>query len=334
MATLFKRKGGCIWYVDYVYQGRRKRKSTRTSDRKLAELFLKDIEVKIAKDKFGFDDLSKKKILFEEFIVEYLNYSKAVKADKTYQIDSRVLNNFKDFVGNIQLIRITQKHAEDFKIKRLQEIEPVSVNIRIRQLKAAFEKAVKWGYIEKNPLKDVEQCKVKNKDIPKFLTKDEVLILLDTIPKCIFKNYILFCLYTGCRRGEALNLTWDDIDLKSGKVKFMITKTGKSRIIPINGALKNTLSKMERNGDKPFPFRKDFVTHKFKKYLRASGIKDHDSLKLHSLRHTFASHLVMSGVDLITVSKLLGHSSVRTTEMYAHLIPNHMISAVDRLNFN
>ena len=90
---------------------------------------------------------------------------------------------------------------------------------------------------------------------------------------------------------------------------------------------------MERNGEKLFPFTGDYVTHRFKKYVRASGIKSAESINLHSLRHTFASHLVMAGVDLITVSRLLGHYDIRITEMYAHLVPDHMKAAVERLQY-
>jgi integrase len=212
-------------------------------------------------------------------------------------------------------------------------LKPVSVNMEFRQLKAAFEKAVKWGHLPHNPFKGVDQCRVKNSNLPKFLTKEEVNNLLNSIPGGCFKNYILFCLYTGCRRGEALNLMWDDIDLEKGRVTFKITKSGKSRIIPFNGALKEVLSSMEKNGEKLFPFKKEFVTQKFKKVLKQSGNRNHQSLKLHSLRHTYASHLIMSGVDLLTVSKLLGHSTVRVTELYAHLVPDHMSASVERLSY-
>jgi integrase len=333
MAALFHRKGSDLWYVDFVYRSRRYRKSTETSDRKLAELFLKDIEVKIARDNLGFNELNRKEVPLSKFIEEYLEYSKAEKAEKTLEIDSRALNQFKKVHGDVQLSRVTSKHAEDFKIKRLQNLKPVSVNMELRQLKAAFEKAVRWGHIHSNPFKGVDQCRVKNSNLPKFLTKEEVNILLGTIPEGTFRSFVCFCLYTGCRRGEALNLTWDDIDMEQGKVTFRITKTGKSRIIPFNGILTLILGSMERTEDGPFPFQKSFVTHKFKDYLKAAGIKNYQSLKLHSLRHTFASHLIMSGVDLMTVSKLLGHSTVRTTELYAHLVPDHMRASIERLKF-
>jgi site-specific recombinase XerD len=90
---------------------------------------------------------------------------------------------------------------------------------------------------------------------------------------------------------------------------------------------------MDRKEENIFPFKSDFVTHKFKKYLIASGLKNCESLNVHSLRHTFASHLVMAGVDLYSVSKLLGHSSVKITETYAHLLPDHLKKPINLLHY-
>ena len=175
--------------------------------------------------------------------------------------------------------------------------------------------------------------KIKDSNYPKFFTREEVNILLDAIPEGNFKNLIQFYLYTGSRRNEALSLDWKEIDLEENKVILKETKSGDSRVVPFNGVLTGILKSMEQNGEKPFPFKPDYVTHKFKKYLRSTKIENKEELNVHSLRHTFASHLVMSGVDLYTVSKLLGHSSVKVTEMYAHLMPDHLKAAIDCLRY-
>jgi integrase len=332
MAALFTRKGSDLWYVDYVYRGQRYRRSTGTSDRKLAELSLKDIEVKIERDNLGFGEQKRKGVLLSKFIEEYLRYSKAEKAQNTYLLDARTLAQFKDLFGDIKLSEISYKHGEDFKIHLLQRMKPVSVNVFLKHFKSAFETAVRWEYILENPLRKVKQCKVKNANLPQFFEKIEINFLLDTIPDGDFKRFVLFCLYTGCRRNEALNLSWDDIDMVRGQVIFKITKSGKNRTVPLNGVLRKMFSSIPWEGDKPFPFQASFVTHKFKDYLRASGIKN-QSLKLHSLRHTFTSYLLMEGIDVLTVSKLLGHSSIRVTELYAHLVPDHQRASIERLDF-
>jgi integrase len=335
MATLrlHERDGGGIFFVDFRCQGKRYRTSTMTSDRKLAELFLKDIEVQIAKGKFGFGDLTKKEVTLKEFIEKLLKFSKATKAENTFLLDRYSLESFLKFIGNVQLRTITNEKIEEYKVHRLTVVKPTTINLEIRQMKAAFELSVKWGYIPQNPFKGIKQLKIKNSNFPKFLGKEEVRALLDSIPECDFKNLVNFYLYTGCRREEALNLRWEDIDMGEGKVIFRVTKSGLSRRVPFNGELSRILASMVKTGEKPFEFKGSFVTHKFKKYLRASGIDLNGSLRLHSLRHTYASHLAMAGVDLLTISKLLGHSSVKVTEMYAHLVPDHLKASVERLKY-
>jgi integrase len=335
MATLWRRKlkGGYIYYVDYMYNGKRYRESTKTDDGKLAELFLKDIEVKIARDNFGLEDLTNKKRRVKEFFDKYLKYSKANKAENTYLLDSYSLGNFENFTNNIQLGKVNANIVEEYKIKRLTEVKATSVNLEIRHLKAAFEKAVKWDFIQKNPFKEVKQIKIKGNNLPKYLSKEQVNTLLSTIPDGLFKNLILFYLYTGCRRGEALRLEWKDINMESERVTVGETKSGESRVIPINKELFKVLSSMDRNGNRLFPFNPWYVTHKFKQYIKRTKIPVWEQLTIHSLRHTFASHLVMDGTDLYSVSKLLGHSSVKVTEMYAHLAPDYLKVSINRLKF-
>ena len=164
-----------------------------------------------------------------------------------------------------------------------------------------------------------------------FETLDRKRILLsEFIQKYPTYSKAIKAKNTGARRNEALNMTWDDVDMKNGRITFRQTKSGKNRLVPFNGILTDVFRRMERTGEKPFPFLPDFVTKTFKKVVRESGVKD---LSVHSLRHTFASHMVMAGVDIKTVSELLGHSSVRVTETYAHLMPSHLKASVERLRY-
>jgi integrase len=120
-------------------------------------------------------------------------------------------------------------------------------------LKAAFNQAVKWELIPKNPFKEVKQIKVKYANIPKFLSKEEIKKLLDTIPAGQFRDLILFYIYTGCRRDEALDLTWNDIDLQRGAVRFVKTKSGE-RVLACNpdyrSPKKLKMDKKEERGKK------------------------------------------------------------------------------------
>jgi len=334
MAAIYKREGSDIWYVDYTYKGRRHRESTKTSDRKLAELHMKDLEVKIARGNLDLPEAVTRAQL-AKFKDEYLTYSKANKAHNTLLVDEHAFKVFGNVIGDPVLDSISPRAIEKFKIERLKHVKPSSVNVELKHLKSAFETARRWGYLRSNPFRDVQLLRVKEKEGIAFFQKPEIEELLRVIPEGLFRDLIKFYLYTGCRRNEALYLNRSDIDLDRKEVTFRGTKSGMNRTVPFNGVLSEVLERLPENGEQPFPFLPDFVTHRFKKYVLAMDLPEERKkiLCLHSLRHTYASHLVMAGVPLLTVSKLLGHSSVRVTEMYAHLVSDHIRSAVEMLNY-
>ncbi|MBI3814532.1 MAG: site-specific integrase [Nitrospinae bacterium] len=136
-------------------------------------------------------------------------------------------------------------------------------------------------------------------------------------------------------RHEILSLEREKhIDLRHGFILLDKTKNGERREIPINQTLRDTLQRIPRRLDSPYVFTDDNgkrfrdVRKSFASALRRAGIKD---FHFHDLRHTFASHLVMAGVDLTTVSRLLGHKDIKMTLRYAHLAPAHMHEAVQKI---
>jgi len=138
------------------------------------------------------------------------------------------------------------------------------------------------------------------------------------------------------RKEEILSLEWDKhIDLKHGFILLNKTKNGDRREIPINQTLRETLQGLVKHINSPYVFtdsegkRYQDVKRSFNSALKRAVIKD---FRFHDLRHTFASHLVMTGIDLTTVSRLLGHKNLTMTLRYSHLAPEHMVRAVDLLD--
>lgn len=140
------------------------------------------------------------------------------------------------------------------------------------------------------------------------------------------------------RKGEILSLKWDNVDLKHGFILLDRTKNGERREIPINNTLeahflnRNMIRRLDISyvfydpvNGKPY----QDVKRSFKTALRKAGIRD---FHFHDLRHTFASHLVMAGIDITTVKELLGHKTLTMTLRYAHLAPSHKVKAVDILD--
>ncbi len=141
---------------------------------------------------------------------------------------------------------------------------------------------------------------------------------------------------TGMRKTEILTLTWDNVDLKHGFILLNITKNDERREIPINKTLRESLLGLNRRLDVPYLFfdvlsgkRYLDVKRSFNTACRRAKIKD---FRFNDLRHTFASHLVMAGVDIMTVKDLLGHKSLNMTLRYAHLAPAHKVKALEMLD--
>jgi integrase len=137
-------------------------------------------------------------------------------------------------------------------------------------------------------------------------------------------------LNTGMRKGEALGLRWDDVDLVKGFIHISDSKSGKSRNIPMNAAVFMMLRELRENcrpDGHVFGGVKE-IKRSFHTACRRAGIK---GVRVHDLRHTCASRLVQLGVDLVTVSRLLGHSSITMTMRYAHPTPENMRRAMEKL---
>jgi integrase len=192
----------------------------------------------------------------------------------------------------------------------------------------------------------VKALKVDDAKAPRFLTLEEVRKLLAEAAKVSPQLHDIFftLVHTGMRKGELEHLTWDDVDLERRVIKIQNkpdwTPKAGEREISMHRAVHELLLRLkEENAE-----RSQFVFHerdggalKLKLRLALMALAKKcgfpDVTKLHSLRHTFGSQLVMAGVDLPTVQKEMGHSDVSTTMIYAHLTPQHRAAAVDKLNF-
>jgi integrase len=277
------------------------------------------------------------KTTFEPLTERYTDWMKGRhrSADsKQYRIKQLVAH-----FGNIRINRFNTFLVEQYQTDLInRKLAPASVNKNISILKAMFAKAVEWKLVDKEILNDilaVKQLKENNQRL-RFLNIEEIPVLIDSCDKHL-KPIVVTALHTGMRRGEILSLEWDKhINLRQGFIELDKTKNDEPRNISISATLKNVLLSIPRRADVPYVFFKPFsgqryksIRSSFKAALKTAKIKN---FKFHDLRHTFASHLVMSGVDITTVGKLLGHKSAKMTLRYSHLAPQHLAKAVDILD--
>ena len=215
------------------------------------------------------------------------------------------------------------------KDKKVSTISFRSVNLEISALRHFFNYCIEKGYIDKNPCSDIK--KLNELSRLKTLSDDDIQKLIAGATNKLTKDLISFLIYTGCRKGEALNLKWDDVDLKNDIIAVKATKTKYDRYIPISKPLKELLRGIEKKDDCLYVFndkgRKlgDFK-RSFHTACRNAGLKD---LRIHDLRHVFASKMVMNGTSLYITGELLGHRTTQMTKRYSHLVPDTLKKAVD-----
>ena len=199
--------------------------------------------------------------------------------------------------------------------------------------KRVLVKAVDWEIISGDVLNRFKKVKLIKGEIKRlrYLSDEEAERLISNCEPYL-KPIVITALNTGMRKSEILHLTWDRVDLNNRIILLDKTKNGERREIPINDTLFNALSCLIRNIRTDYVFYnpdtlKPFydIKKSWNNALRKSHILD---FHFHDLRHTFASWLVMGGVDLTTVKELLGHKDVKMTLRYAHLAAKHIKAAV------
>ncbi len=334
-------KKGENWYIDYRVQGVRKRKKIGPSYQ-TAKLALKKVQIEIAQGKIGIEQ--PKNIPFSEFAREYAEYCKVNKAENSYQRDLLTINvHLVPFFGSRFLHTITIREIERYKMERLGKVKPETLNRELNTLKHLLRKATEWGYIKENPAKSVKKIKAPRSPYRFLETKEEIGRLLDACLEHTPEIYslVVTALHTGMRKSELLNLRWEDIDFARGSLTVSSreewhTKNYESRTIPLHEEVRRVLEPMRMATGYVFcnpdgsKLENHFMRKRLEKAAKAAGL---GHLYPHALRHTFASHLVMAGVDLPTVQRLMGHRDIKTTMRYAHLAPNHLRMGMAMLDF-
>jgi len=277
--------------------------------------------------------------LFNELAEQYLEWSQRQRSFRSKRL---FVKQLQEEFGNLPLRRFNTMLLEQFQSKRLQKgNKPATANRLLATLKHMFTKAVEWNLVEEEVLKRIRKVRLleENNRRLRYLTPEECQELIRACDPHL-RPIVVTALNSGMRKSEVLNLRWENVDLQNGFILLDQTKNGERREIPINATLRETLMGLfigrAKRIDIPWVFY-DPVTGKpyqsvkrsFASACRRAGIKD---FTFHCLRHTFASHLVMAGVDLTTVKELLGHKNLTMTLRYAHLAPSHKVNAVNALD--
>jgi integrase len=332
---VFERKPGEYWICYFDQHGRRHREKIGPS-LKLAQAAYRKRKTEIREGKFFPDKLNRRSVLFREIALEFLEHSRKFKRSHSH-----------DIARMETLLRLWRNCALDElnpgKIERdlsdcvEQEQWTAATYNRYRTLASGvFSLAIRNGKATVNPVRATRH-RTENNIRVRYLTDEEEAKLFSLLAQRVDrKAEITVALHSGMRRSEQYithdcpdgGLKWAYINFHSGLITLPRSKHGESRYIPMNSVLRETFLRLSESPHSDYVFPVEPPDHWFLKLCRRANIA---AFSWHCLRHTFASRLVMAGVDVRTVQELLGHKSIVTTMRYAHLAPRHQAEAVERL---
>jgi integrase len=326
-------KRGEIWWIRYTgCDGKKRFESSKSKYFKVAEKLLVQRKSEVMEG----NDTVKTNVnyIFRDLAAHYSDW--AVR-QKSFKSKEGFIKQLVSVFGNCPLRKISPMFIEQWQTKRLAINKPATVNRLLATLKHMFTKAVEWDLATEEILQKIRRVKLlpENNRRLRFLNVEECQALIDCSAPHL-KPIVKVALHTGMRKSEILNLKWEQVDLTHGFILLDITKNGERREIPIDNTVKNVFNEIPHSMESIHVFT-DIKTGEPYKSVKKSfstalkKVKIHD-FRFHDLRHTFASHLVMAGVDLTTIKELLGHKSLTMTLRYAHLAPSHKVKALEMLD--
>jgi site-specific recombinase XerD len=317
--------GSGVWWIQYFdADGRRRREKIGSKS-----AAIKTVEQRRTQAREGMKvpvNLRAKKITFGEIAKAALAWSRANKRDFAHD----------DYRMPLLIEQFGKCQAEDIKPSEITEWlqsradwSRATRNRYTALLKMVYRQAEEAEKIKVNPARLVRQRKYNNDRI-RYLSDSEEVRLRTVMEKNYADRIPEFeiALMTGMRMSEQLTLEWDEVDQDAGTIHLAQTKNGTSRFVRLNSRALAIMRTLYAHG---IGTGRVFIAKRpdwFRAAVREAGIKD---FTWHCLRHTFASRLMMVGVDLKTVQDLMGHKSITMTARYTHLSPEHRVAALEKL---
>ncbi len=343
---IFERPPGSgVWWVRYVDQYQKEHRE-KVGSKSTALGIYQQRKTEIRQGKFEPEDVKGKhrNVLVLDIIQDFLKASEARKRTSIRDIRQR-LSYWQSRLGDRPAKSILNSDIEEARLdlannrlpghRQRPNKEPraiATVNRYLATFKSVFLLGIENEKLDRNPFRKVKLQKENNARV-RFLMEEEEARLLKIIPRA-FQANVLVALHTGIRFSEQTRLKWDDLDLKQKILTVRNSKPGDPRHIPLNAVALEMLKEIPPMINCPFVFyteegaQRRELPRQWEDWLKQAQI---ENFHWHDLRHTFASRLVMRGVDLYTVKELLGHHSIEMTQRYAHLAPDYLKRSVEVL---
>jgi integrase len=328
---------GKTWYLDCRINGQRYvTRLGKNISRSVAGELASVKRAAVLKGEAGIR--KKKDVPFEKAKQAFLDWAITNKRPRTVRVYRQQVERLAMSFGGKTLHQISAFDIERHKRTRTDSGARIQANREVSVLKNVINKAKAWGMFEgENPACAVKLLKEPKRRL-RFLDPREEAKLVQVSPSWLGHLITIGC-NTGLRIGaELLPLQWPSVDLMRDTVtvEAAYSKNGESRTVPLNSRAKAAFQALFQMRQGPFVFAKPNgtpyknVEHVFRKACKAAGLAG-TGVSLHTLRHTFASNLVMAGVDLVTVQQYGGWSDLSLVQRYAHLSPHHKAKAIERI---
>src|SRR5579884_567548 len=319
-----------VWCIQYFENGRRHREKVGAKSVAIAAYQKRKTEIREGR---FFPPQRKHVVLFGELADDALEYSRQNK--QTAKFDGWKMAKLRKWFGSMRPEEITpqviERHLAELRGRGGGPASAATFNRTRALLSLTFTVAMRNGKAESNPARLVKLRSENNARV-RFLRGENAEE--DRLRRAIRKLHpsrepeFDLALHTGMRRGEQYGLAWQHVDFERKIITIPKAKHGEKRHLPINSVAANALFRLKARGEQRVCHRGRDGRTWFGECVAEAGIED---FRWHDLRHTFASRLVMAGVDLVTVKELMGHKSIQTTMRYAHLAPAHMMRAIEVL---
>ncbi len=349
------KSGKTSYYIDYRVNGKRYRTAAGLN-RYDAKKIQDHIQHQLAMGAFNIDASTRVIVsvpqLVEAFVKSKMNLIKhqSIHRYKNYfsKFETFILESFSEAYNDISLITPSYfKESIDYlstkPIKGNKPWAPKTIAEYINAIRMLFKFAVQRGYIEKNPAIEVSKPKIGKKAKEDFYYDTDLEKIYSIVDE-FWVDQLKFIVNTGLRKSELIHLRWENVFLDPDNshihikgYKLWTPKTSNERIIPLP---KEAIKILEKQREKQlpdvyvFPGKNGEIQHPDRIYRALKKATNKLGLPgtIHTLRHTYASNLLMSGATQYDVMKLLGHTDIKSTDIYSHLSDNHLHKVVSKLN--
>ncbi len=328
-----------VWQIDTFYKGIRLRETCATPE--MAESALRKLKTSIDEGRY-LDKKKESKDTLAQLGERYLAFCEGKRQKSLRSKKTNVARILDHFGKETMVCKIGMADVEAYQTvlsgtmasRKEVVLKPASINRRMATLKHMLHKAAEWGIVENNTAIGIKLYKENNRRI-RYLTPEECNALLDACPSATMRQVVTLALNTGMRRGEILNLKWENVNLRECYLEILEQKNGERSTIPLNATAAEVLQKIPRRLDSEYVFTGKVAGEPFwdlkRQFEKAVTTAKLQNVTFHILRYTCASHLVMAGVDIATVRDILRHKAIEMTLRYSHLSPSHKRSAVEAL---